>query len=62
MREHACDVSWQPRRTKGRGGEGSVVGRPFMAAQWVPPRDINQARRKRIVFAPGKDPLHEELD
>lgn len=45
-----------------RGEEGSVVGRPFMAAQWVPPRDINQARRKRIVFAPGKDPLHEELD
>lgn len=45
-----------------RGGEGSVVGGPFMAAQWVPPRDINQARRKRIVFAPGKDPLHEERD
>lgn len=60
-REHACSVSWQPGRMEGREEEGIVVG-PFTAEQWVPPRDINQARHKRIVFVPGKDPLHGELD
>lgn len=53
-RERACDVSWQPGRTEGRGGEGVPSEGPFTAEQWVPPRDINQARHKRIVFVPGK--------